>query len=1275
MSQISRCFSYGLSKLWLLGVVVMVITALLVSAFRASLPYLNQYNEQVSQYLLQRYQIDLKISHIEGHWRDGGPELIIEDLRFNNLENLGVELAAGKVRAHLDFRRSVLSLFPRFSLIEISDSQLLVGRFQPSDEPASDPVPELFNLAQDIVINNSSVNFEQSSYGIIPPLKIANLHWLNSSVRHQLRLTTAAANDTAPAPLSVLADFYGTSKDDISGRLYAKATNWQWLEDLKILLPPLNSTANASANFELWSDISASSLDSMILTLGDNLIQWSVGDDKQRLSVAGGNIQWLPHQTGWLVEANRLGIESNDQAWPDFRLFVNRQQGLLSGGVDQLSIARLLTLRGLLPALSADSDQLLAQLNPDGWLRDLTFWQANQQWHYRGKIEAYSQQHVGALPQIEELDAEISGTDNDGSAKVSIVAQALDFGPYFIEPIEVDRLSSTIQWQVDGERWWIFGEDLTIETNDLDSQLTWQLAFDGKESPVLSLYGDAQVFNAKNTRRYLPHVILSDGLVDYLGDGVKGGVSSDVQILWQGALANYPYQDSSGIFEIGATLHKAKFMFDSNWLPLADSVLNLQFKNEAMVITSRQGRVKNLGFTRVSAVIPNLMQQPTLDVDVLVTDKIGPIKELMDDSPLKDSVSTALEQLVVSGPVTADINIHIPLDGSKPTVKGQVTLDNNSVDIKAIDVALAQVNGELNFVNGEVTAQKLTAEMFNQQVRLDVATKPLGDDYGVEIDLAGKWHSDKMPELWHSYLDDYMAGSLDWLGKITLKITDQDVGYQANIKSPMTGVELKLPKPLDKYVNQQEALTVSAAGNVSGGQFNLALGSRAEVQAKFEIEDDEGLNVSDMALLVGRRFNVTDTMVPNEMSLQVDLASLKIDEWQSFINNLEQRQDTNGFFPPLRSINIMVERLSLFGQTLTDVSLNGFKNQDYWQIGVLSEQAKGIVKRYHDIEKQGIVADFEYFRLSSSGAGAGPQLTKAELQAIPKLAFKCQQCQVGGYDLGKVSFDSTSDELGLAVNNLSLEALSTSLVLSGLWGADEQGEFAKVSGILESKDVVDTLKLLSFSSSIKDSDAKVEFDLGWRGSIYAPVVETMAGSVDWHLGEGHIAEVSDQGARIFSIFSLDSLRRRLVLDFRDVFIKGIFFNSFDGRFELERGVAVTHDTKMDGTAGDLEVVGSINLANTNLDYYLTFAPRLISNVPLVAGVVTSTPQVFVLAFALTKVLEPIIEVVSQVNFKLTGTVDKPEFVEVDRKRKKYKVPNHMLPKATGEPTASLGGHP
>ncbi|NRA83670.1 MAG: TIGR02099 family protein [Gammaproteobacteria bacterium] len=1257
MQSVSRCLSYCLSKLWLLGVVGLIVVALLISALRAGLPYINQYNSEISQFLLKHYQLDLYASQIESRWHDGGLEVVIHDFRFNNLRQIGVNAQADSITAHLNLRRSVLSLAWRFTRLEVNSPIIKIRQLPPRDSTGADPIPYLFNLVDDIVITDATIDFDPRVYPQVGSIKIAQMSWLNSQFRHQLNLKL---DNEAQPPLSVIADFYGDNSQNVSGRFYVKADKWQWLNDLTLLLPPFNDSANGEVSFELWGDYSQSSLDSMIVELGANQLTWTDNNQTKQLTITKGDLQWLPDQSGWLMEAKSLTVNALGQDWPELEIKLQQQQDVLSGQVNQLALEQLLELRSLLAPLPADTQSLLTQLSPTANLSGIKFWQHQQQWNYQLNINDYAQNQVDSLPGLSSINARIQGNEQGGKALITINNQAVDFGEYFVKPLELTYLATTVNWQFNQDGWWLFGDDFAFATADISAQLAWQLAFEHELSPVLSLYGEAQILAARNAKLYLPHIALSEGLVNYLGDGLKAGVSDDVQIIWQGALNQFPYQDHSGTFELETTLSKVDFMFDHHWLPVTDATIKLKFKNEGVFLTSNQGKVNDLAFEQLAARIPNLLNNPTLTVALVISEKIAPIKYVIDHSPLKTSIGAALNHLGVNESVRADINIHLPLDGSLPLVKGQVTLKNNSVDIKDIDVRLDDVSGDLNFVNGIISSKNLTATMFNQPVALNINTKPMANDYGVEIDLNAQWHSDKMPQQWHQYLDDYLAGTLDWFGKVTLKISGNDLHYQANFKSPMTGLALKLPQPLNKYVNQQEALTVSVVGNIEGGQFNLGLGSRAEALAQFNFSDNQ-LNVDNMALLVGRRFNSSDSVVPTDLSLQVDLKTLQIDQWQTFISNLDQGQQTNQFLPPLRNISIFVERLSVYGQELTNVSLSGHKQQDYWQVGLLSDQAKGSIKLYHDMATKGIVANFEYFKLNPQDGDPSRSLTKSDLLALPNLTFSCQVCQLGEYQLGEVHFNTKQVEQGLAISDLTLSAISTSLKLSGLWGWDEQGLYSNISGVLKSDNVVETLQLLNFSSSIKDSDADFAFDLNWRGDIYNPVIETLKGNVTWHLGEGHIAEVSDKGARIFSLFSLDSLRRKLVLDFRDVFVKGLFFNSFDGTFEIGQGVAVTHDANMDGIAGNLDVVGSINLTNQKLDYYLSFTPRLISNLPVVAGVVASAPQVFILAFAITKVLEPIIDVVSQVNFKLTGDIDHPEFVEVNRQQIKYKVPAEMLP--------------
>ncbi|WP_350636843.1 AsmA-like C-terminal region-containing protein, partial [Pseudoalteromonas sp. GW168-MNA-CIBAN-0100] len=80
-----------------------------------------------------------------------------------------------------------------------------------------------------------------------------------------------------------------------------------------------------------------------------------------------------------------------------------------------------------------------------------------------------------------------------------------------------------------------------------------------------------------------------------------------------------------------------------------------------------------------------------------------------------------------------------------------------------------------------------------------------------------------------------------------------------------------------------------------------------------------------------------------------------------------------------------------------------------------------------------------------------------------------------------------------------------------------------------------------------------------------------------------------------------SLVRKLKLDFRDVFSKGFFYNSMQGTMQLDKGIAYTQDTKMDGVPADLTIKGYANLNTLEIDYDLAVAPQVTSSIPIIVA--------------------------------------------------------------------------
>jgi uncharacterized protein YhdP len=137
------------------------------------------------------------------------------------------------------------------------------------------------------------------------------------------------------------------------------------------------------------------------------------------------------------------------------------------------------------------------------------------------------------------------------------------------------------------------------------------------------------------------------------------------------------------------------------------------------------------------------------------------------------------------------------------------------------------------------------------------------------------------------------------------------------------------------------------------------------------------------------------------------------------------------------------------------------------------------------------------------------------------------------------------------------------------------------------------------------------------------------------------------------VLSLQSLVRKLTLDFRDIFSDGMFYSSIKGSYQLEQGLLTTDNTKMNGTAGNLFMTGNTNLVTGQLDYDMSYKPNLTSSLPVLAWIATLNPVTFLAGVAIDQVIKS--QVVSEFKFELTGTVENPDFQEVNRKSKNISV--------------------
>ena len=211
-----------------------------------------------------------------------------------------------------------------------------------------------------------------------------------------------------------------------------------------------------------------------------------------------------------------------------------------------------------------------------------------------------------------------------------------------------------------------------------------------------------------------------------------------------------------------------------------------------------------------------------------------------------------------------------------------------------------------------------------------------------------------------------------------------------------------------------------------------------------------------------------------------------------------------------------------------------------------------------------------------------------------------------------------------------------------------------MSGSLSSEDLGDLLRDYGLETAIRDSAAVIDFDLNWQDHLHQFEWESLNGEIKWDLEKGYLAEVSDGGARLFSMLSLDSILRKLTLDFRDIFSQGMFFTDLTGSVQVEDGVANTNDAQLLGSAGDMEIRGWTDMNTGELNYNLTYAPKVTSSLPIILAWMVNPPSGLAALF-IDKVLHDA-KVISRLRYQVTGTIDDPVVEEIERDSRPVDLP-------------------
>jgi uncharacterized protein YhdP len=1293
VTKFSSAASYLLKKFWLLLAVLLVLFALLLSAARYALPHIEHNKYLLEDYINEQYGVNLSIDTIHAVWERSGPSIVLNSVSLAKDDASPVELNIRQIYVELDFWQSLrqqLISSPRFELrglhLDIDADRVAGG--SKNKFPVINALERLFlEQLQSFSLEEGKISLTRN--GDTNSFDIDSLSWNNLEERHQglgrIKVDGVSANSA-----SFIIDING-NKDEFDGVFYAKAEDLDispWVSDLIKTKRPL---AQSRANLEVWANFTDTAIGSVQAELNNSLFQWGTERVKTVTGITGGSLQALPSTDGWNVRVDQLKLNSSSATLTtDVIGHVSNNGNAVFNTVKPVEINPFLLLLPLF--LDDTNEEEIRALDPKGELATLQVQWQNGAPALAAKVLDLTWTKTASIPGLSSLDADVYWYKHNGAVFLETSDSKLSSQGIIKKDIYVNKIAADIyvyplfeETAVDGadderasaavtkkrtlpaRQWAIKGENIIVDTDSVALTSAFSL---NTSTSDMSLFADIDPLSLGTVSELFPSPVMSDNLDNYLTRAFTGkGRIDKARILWSGKTKDFPFTEGQGVFQAYVDIKDSDFLFSPQWPALNQLDLSLRFVNDGLFMSTSSARLADVRIGGMTASIPKFTPDSILTIDAMGEGTGEGLTQLMMASSIQDSLGKVLDQDVqVSGPLSADIHLHIPLNGEQVRATGTAELSKNSVYIPTTRMRFENASGEITFDNGNINATGISAQFLSQAVSIEL-NGVQEEDYSLNVQLAGQWHVHPLANYVNTELTDYIDGETEWQTTVDLILAKDSFSYSAELTADLTATQSLLPAPFDTSAGTSLPLYIESSGDRQASNVVATLGNDIRFTGTLPHQE---MRFSRAHLALGES-DIAN--IGTGFSIAANLESANVAEWFTTVsmltsgspktsnNNTDEKDTVKGniFGTPSR-IFAKTAKLNFAGHTVKNVQMNAQERNNDWLLEIGSAAARGTIRVNGDIAQQGIDINADYLNLQKPGDAK--QETKSDPfeldpRTLPPMYFYCESCVFHGIDLGKVTVDIAKTTNGLQARQLMIRSPETAITATGFWHYVNGAVETSIEGSLTSPDVGQMLKEYEIESGIKDSEADVAFNLSWQNSPMGFQLEKLQGNVEWSLSDGYLTELSDQGSRIFTLFSLNSLVRKLSLDFRDVFAKGFFYDDMGGTLTIVDGKAYTDDTLIDGGAGEIEITGLTDLGTGGLNYNVSFAPNVTGNLPFLVYFL-ATPPTALAAIAIDQVLTSA-KVISNVNYRVTGTISEPKFDEVERNSKDISLPAQNVP--------------
>lgn len=838
------------------------------------------------------------------------------------------------------------------------------------------------------------------------------------------------------------------------------------------------------------------------------------------------------------------------------------------------------------------------------------------------------------LPSVKNISGAFRVTPQEGSFILQAENAEYDQPSVFRDSIPIKKLIGQINWQKTKDEWFITTPALALSTPDLHAKTSFAMnvPVDGG-SPLVDGAVNFSINDLIKAKRYYPAKIMDQKLLQWLDTAILSGNLTQGKLALRGRLQDLPFDNASGRLIATAELNDTKLHYHDGWPDICHMWGHVEFDNQSMHLCSELGQTFGVSYHRAVASIPDL-RKPVLSINGHLAADFKQGLDYIEHSPLKKELGKELAPLRLQGPMQLAVHMNIPLKSHQHDdirLFGDVNLAEDTLSLPAWGINIEQLTGKFSFTEHGLSSDTLRGIFSDMPITIQLHTDKLSSDElsSTQVLVRG---SVKAPSLAAAGVE----GATPFTADLQLHRLQDDRPDEIQIRSDLKGMKLALPAPLQK--SQSEIQPVVIIGKLYKNapvQLQVNYNNQLQLAAKYWHNKLEAARV---------HFGQKEIELPRGPELIVDghLKEFDLNSWFK-VSSIGGDGVGSIQLPQLDSIDLSVDKLNVLGQEINDARVTLKKTPMAKIISLRSKGMNGDVTVPVDYPHHAIDATFDHLRYISKGESVHSNLQPTD---VPPLNLTINDFWYQKLPLGRLELSVTPDKNSLEINQFSVKSKVMSLSATGQWYAHHKQHKTHLTGAMYAHNLGDMLNLFDVTDNMEEGNGRLLFNMNWDDSLVNYELSKVNGRLKLQFVDGQIVKLSEQAkaqmgiGRVLNLFSLQSLPRRLALDFRDLTQEGFDFEKLGGDFVMRNGNVFTKNATMQGSVATVAVHGRLGLKKKDYHLKLAITPHVTSSLPVVAAI-TGGPAAGVAAWIAEKVFSGAVNQVTTINYKVSGPWDHP----------------------------------